>query len=485
VGTLKKSLKSLGEHRLMAAASRRSTPLDSTATAKASTNAHLKASAKMKKMSKRAVRKRKARKSPAGSTGALAEANEYGAMTLPARAIIAGCALISMVPLLVYWRQFSELFYYHDDFALLHELAGSTLLRWIFHPFAGESIVPLFKFLWIAAVWSFGGSYMALIVLQWLTHLAICLAFGWLLIRLRVPAVGAGFAVLTFGLASANIETLAWSMQWTGQLQILFFLLAWHALLTIMERQTGIGWYVWYVFCICASALSSSRGIVCGMILGLYIVLAGEGMRRIRLCAISLAPTALLILATWLVVPPFKETQLGHFTYSLNYFLMNPLYLLLPIRRLPANVSLIVFFGAIKLLVMAWAFYKSRRRLDPLLATLVAFDLATAAALGYARTYTGLSTATSSRYQYISLLVFAPMVGIVVAGWRRELQVIVFVLWIWLLAYRWDHSINYWAAWRGTGIRNALVRNAPAATFDPSKLSTAEARKLIEQFHLH
>lgn len=415
----------------------------------------------------------------------MADAKENGIVTVPAWALIAGSSLICIVPLLVCWRQFSELFYYHDDFNLLQELAGSTLFRWIFHPFAGESIFPLFKFLWISAVWMFSGSYMALIVLQWLTHLAICLVFGWLLIRLRVPGVGAAFAVLTFGLPSSNIETLAWSIQWNAQLNMLFFLLAWHALLTIFERETGIGWYVWYVFSISASALASSRGIVCGMMLALFIVTAGEGRRRIWLCAVSLAPTALLILATWLFVPPFKQTQLGHFTYSLHYFLLNPLSSLVGISKYPWNASPVVLFGSLKLLVIGWAFYKSGRRLYPLFATLIAFDLATAAALGYARTWTGLFTASSSRYQYISLLVFGPMAGIIVAGWRRELQIAVFVLWIWLLAYRWEPAITYWANWRGTAIRNALARNQASLMFDPSKLTIAQARRLVEQFQLH
>lgn len=406
-------------------------------------------------------------------------------MTTSAWVIVAGSAVISILPLFAYWRQFNALFFFHDDFLLLHELAGSTLFRWIMHPFAGESIFPLFKFLWIVVVRSSGGSYMTLVVLQWLTHLAICVVFGWLLIRLRMPAAAAGFAVLTFGLASSNIETLTWSIQWNAQLNMLFFLLAWHALVTIMERKTGVGWHVWYVFCIVAGTLCSSRGVVCGLMLALFLVLSGQGIRRKWLCIASVAPTALLVLATWLFVPPFKETQLGHFTYSLHYFMMNPLYLLLPIRRYPGNMNSIVFFGGIKIVVMAWAFYKSDRRLYPLLVTLVAFDLATAAALGYARTYTGLSTAVSSRYQYISLFVFGPLCGVIMAGWRSELKVVVFVLWIWLLAYRWDYSINHWAVLRGTAIRNALAQNPPNATFDPSKLSTAEGRKLIDQYRLH
>jgi hypothetical protein len=77
------------------------------------------------------------------------------------------------------------------------------------------------------------------------------------------------------------------------------------------------------------------------------------------------------------------------------------------------------------------------------------------------------------------------MAGIVVAGWRRELQIVVLVLWIWLLAYRWEPAITYWATWRGTAIRNALARNQASLTFDPSKLTIAQARKLVEQFQLH
>jgi hypothetical protein len=239
------------------------------------------------------------------------------------------------------------------------------------------------------------------------------------------------------------------------------------------------------VFCLFASALSSSRGIVCGMMLGLFLVLTGEGVRRFRLCAISLAPTALLILATWLFVPPFQETHVGHFTYSLNYLMLNPLFSLIPIGSDPMDVSLIIFFGAVKVIVIAWAFYKSGRALWPLLATLVVFDLATAAALGYARTWTGLATTVSSRYQYISLLTFGPMAGIIIAGWRKELKIVVLVVWIGLLVYRWGPAVDHWAAWRGTDIRNALAHNPPGATFDPSKLSIAEARKLVEQFQLH
>lgn len=399
--------------------------------------------------------------------------------------LMAACAAVSILPLLVFWREFDQLFFFHDDFLLLHELSGLTPFQWIFHPFAGESIFPLFKLLWISAISITGGSYAALIVLQWLTHGAVCFTLGWLLLRLRLPPLAAAFAVLSFGLPSSNIETLAWSIQWGAQLNILFFLLAWHALLTIRERPVGFGWHAWYVTAIVASALCSSRGVVCGMVLALFIVLCGEGRRRVWLCVASVLPTALLTLATWLYVPPFKESHVGHFIYSLNYLVLNPFYALLPVPWHLKSVSPLLVLGLLKLLLIGWAFYKGGRPLRPFLIALVAFDTATAAALGYARTWTGLSTAVSSRYQYMSLLVLAPMLGIVIAGWRKQFKVAGFVLWIWFLTYRWPGNARHWSITRGSQLRYALWVYPPNRQFDPSKLTAGEARDLIEEYHLH
>src|SRR5580693_10563861 len=146
----------------------------------------------------RSIRRQQARENPIASAGTRGEQGS-GMSARATQAIIWGSAFVSVLPLLFYWSHFKELFFFHDDFLLLDELSRTTLIRWIFHPFLNESIFPLFKSLWIAAVWSSGGSYMALIALQWVTHFAICLAFGWLLIRMRLPAVAAGFAILTFG----------------------------------------------------------------------------------------------------------------------------------------------------------------------------------------------------------------------------------------------------------------------------------------------
>jgi len=203
------------------------------------------------------------------------------------------------------------------------------------------------------------------------------------------------------------------------------------------------------------------------------------------LCAASVVPTALLVLVTWLWVPASRPSEVGAFHYALNYLTLNPFFSLIPTGGSSTSVGLVLLFGALKAAVIALAFYLSSRRLHPFLIALVVFDVATAAALGYARAWTGLSTTVSSRYQYIPLLCFGPMLGIVIAGWRKELTVIALVLWIWLLSYRWSGSLEYWNFRRGTRIRYRLVTYPPNALFDPSKLTAERARQLIEEFHLH
>ena len=332
-----------------------------------------------------------------------------------------GAALFSMLPLLVYWRDFQLLFFFHDDWELLDGRATSTLPHWLAQPFLGEGILPLFKLLWIAAVELLNGSYMAMIVLLWLTHLLIALLFGRILHRLSVPAEAIGFGVLLFGLAWTNIETLGWSMQWSPQLAILFMLAAWHLLLGILERNGGARIATaCYALCLLASSLCATRAIVSGVVLAIFILLSGTNRRYLGLCAISLVPSAVLAMAMWLFAPHPHAELLPAVSYALHYLLLNPFYLLISIPRKVVDGRALLIFGTCKVLVIAWAFRRSNRKSYPLLLTLLAFDFATAAGLGYARSYTGLPTTVSSRYQYISLLCFAPMAGWAFASLRRK-----------------------------------------------------------------
>src|SRR5512140_917156 len=135
-------------------------------------------------------------------------------------------ALVSLLPLLIFWRDFQQLFFFHDDWELLNGYSTQTLTQWLAQPFLAEGILPLFKLFWITAVQWLGGGYTAMIVLLWLTHCLISILFGRTLSRLGMPDVAAAFAVLLFALSWTNIETLVWSLQWSAQLGLLFFFLA-------------------------------------------------------------------------------------------------------------------------------------------------------------------------------------------------------------------------------------------------------------------
>ncbi len=338
-------------------------------------------------------------------------------------------ALVSLLPLLIYWRHFQLLFFFHDDWELLNGHATQTLPQWLAEPFLGEGILPLFKLLWIAAVRSFGGSYMAMIVLLWLTHLAIALLFGHILLRSGLPVNGASFAVLMFSLPWTQLETLGWSMLWSAQLGLLFFFAAWNILLGLLENPhtppaaTGV-----YALCILASGLSSSRSIISGIVLAAFVLLHGTSVRHLWLCAISLLPPAILTLSMWLFVP-HHDAQLGPaVSYALYYFLLNPLYSLISFPGRTVDTRALLLLGTVKVLFIAWALFTAKRKSLTLLLTLLAFDLLTAVALGYARSNLGVATTVSSRYQYISLLCFAPAVGLALLSSRRQAQVIVLLI---------------------------------------------------------
>lgn len=399
--------------------------------------------------------------------------------------VIWTAGLASLLPLVVFSHSFQQLYFFHDDWELLDGAARSNLWEWLFQPFLGESIIPVFKLLWLGAVRLFGGGYFAMICLLWATHLANCLLFGWLLARFRVSPAGIGFAVLTFGLAWSNIETLGWSMQWCLLLALLFFLVAWHWLLRIMEGGRGVAGYV---LCLLASALSSSRGIVCGLLLALFVLLSPAARKRKTfLCAVSIAPPVLAALAMYLFVVRHGSGRdlTAALSYGAHYFLLNPLYHLLSIPKKTVGTLALLLYGILKIAVIVWALWKADTRLRLLLLVLVAFDLANAAALGFARFHTGLDTTVSSRYQYLSLFCFGPMAGLLVARPKRLARAAVFLVWIPLLVYPWKRHAPRWAGWRGVQIRERLAEVPDSSHFDPSSVTAGRARELVTLYHLH
>ena len=385
-----------------------------------------------------------------------------------------------MLPLVIWWSEFRRLFFFHD-WTLLQGAASQPLSAWLFQPFLGEGILPLYKLSWIAAVAATRGSYATVIVLLWLTHAATAVLFGDLLRRIGYSSMAIAAAVITFGLPWTNLETLGWAMQWSAVLSILFLLMAWHLLLA---TQWGQRYEVWFVLSVMASTFVSTRGILSGMVLAVFVILQ-RGKYIARLCLLSLLPAAASFAAT------YAGGQHGgaNITRALNYaahdFLLNPFYLLVSYPGRTIGPLALLLFGALKIAVIVFALRIASAPARTLMLTFLAFDLCSAVGLGYARAYTGLATSVSSRYQYASLLCLAPALGLLLGQCKKQIAVVVLAAWIGLIAFPWATHLGRWSSERGTAVRAAIGNGPPDGHFDPSPLTVAEARKLIERYRLH
>jgi len=396
-------------------------------------------------------------------------------------------ALASMLPLIVWWRQFALLFFFHDDWDLLQGASINAFIPWLFQPFVGEQAIPLFKFLWIAAVRLSGGSYLALVVLLWVTHFAILLLFGWLLLRIGLSAPASAIAVVTLGLPWSNMETLGWAMQWSALLPILFLLIAWHILLGILD---GRRWLLSYVLCLLACGLVGTRGIFYGGVLAAFVLVFPKAKQKGWLIGWSLLPSVLLTVATLLIKhsgPLGRSASLSsEVSFAAHDLLLNPLYTLISYPGRHVGFLALLLFGTLKAAVFVVAIMSEKKTLlRAMLLTLLVFDVLNALALGYGRAYTGDSATVSSRYQYISLLCFGPALGWVVSKLRKEVAVVFVLLWLGGLGYPWKTHIGRWAVSRGSDLRIALRTSSPEANFDPTSLTAAQARDLMERYGLH
>ena len=388
--------------------------------------------------------------------------------------------LATLLPLLVFAGEFQKLYWFHDDWDMLDGASRLGLWRWVPEPFLKESVIPVSKLLSIAAVRLFDGSYFAMIALLFATHAANVWLYGELLRRLQVPAIAIAFALGTFGLAWSNIETLLWFIQWTPVLAMTFFLAAW--LWLVAREPRGPAGIAGYTLLLGASALSSSRGIVSGLAAALFTWRSG---RRLSLILAAIVPAAALIVVMKVVMagrpaPLLSEAAL----FAVYHWLLNPLYLLLPIPHKTVNGSALLICGAIKLAVIAGAWLRWRDQ-RALLATLLCFDLLTSASAGYARVGTGLAASVSSRYQYISLFCFGPFAGLVAARQRRALAVVVLIAWFALLAWPWRRHAPQWANERGVEVRRALAVAADNDPLWPTQMTAGRARELIREYNLH
>jgi hypothetical protein len=417
--------------------------------------------------------------------------------------------VIVLFPMIIWYRDFSQLFWFGDDWDLLDQIQHVGFWHWTWQVFA-ENFEPLFKTLWGGCAYLFHGSYFCMIAVMWLTHAINTVLFGRLLRGHDFPWLAVLSAQIIFGLTPANLETLGWSVQWSAVLATTFLLLAleWQGRAQPQVRKFSWSLHVPLVAYCAASALSFSRGVLTGVIASLAVFwpeASGNPRLWLRrslaalLCLLPAVSTALLIA---MYASGNQQHLSGHIlirtsVYGFWFFCLNPLYRLLEMDSW--GLRTVHLLGGLKLALILWglACHGGRRR--KLLALLLAFDLGNCALVGLGRYHTGLGTTISSRYQYGSLLCLAPFIGLwlnhmlskipLYLRFPRFAAIATLVILTVYISHRWPQEIRDFSSTRGTDTRRILTQDAhpppmgavPGIPF----LSTDRAKELIQIYHLH
>ena len=416
--------------------------------------------------------------------------------------------LLALAPLVIWRGEFAKLFWFGDDFLLLDQIERMGFWPWLSQAFT-ESFAPVFKLLWGGAVFSFGGSYFALIALLWLTHACNTLGLGRLLTRAGFSWFTVASVQLVFGLSAANLETLGWSVQWSAVLATTFFLCA---LLWQEKHAAHLGTWRLRVhgpllLFAAASACSFSRGVLTGAVLALAILLpvanaAASPLRsRLKLAALMLLPSAAVTLVILLFARGNQQHPGGHILemarYAAGYFLLNPGYLLL--RLTTWEPAPLLGLATAKLALIYWGLCHATGRQRGGLLLLLAYDLGNAALLGLGRYHTGFETTITSRYNYSSLLATLPYAALWLEHWltrlitasgvRRAAAAAALAGMIWFGLQDWPRELASFTGWRGTDLRRLMADQSAAragATVPAlDYLRTDRAMELIHRYNLH
>ncbi|MBM3853655.1 MAG: hypothetical protein FJ399_10930, partial [Verrucomicrobia bacterium] len=332
---------------------------------------------------------------------------------------------LALAPALWCARALADLWWFGDDWDLLDQIHRLGFWRWTLLPFA-ENFVPLFKLLWGGLVVAGGGSYTPLIAALWLTHALNTALFFRLLRAAGFGLTANGFATALFAVAAVNIETLAWSVQWSAILAITFFLLAAHRLVRSSTDRASFGWALAASLAVlsAASALSFSRGVLTGAALAVACLLplfqpAAAWRNRWRLALACLLP-AVAVAVTILMLSPGNARSLGESWYAavqfgFCYWAATPLHRLLDSATW--HWPIVIALAGVKAALVVLVFRRATPSQRLLLALLLIYDLGNAALLGIGRHHTGLRAANSERYYYVALLCTLPFLGLAFSSW--------------------------------------------------------------------
>jgi hypothetical protein len=404
-----------------------------------------------------------------------------------------GCA--ALAPFIVYHALFRQLFWFGDEFDLIDQIDRLGFWRWVWTAFA-ENFVPLFKVLWGGAALGFGGSYAAMIAIVWLTHGLNVALLARVMRTCGLSWTAVFLAQIVFGLAPANCETLAWSVQWSAMLSVAFMLLGLDSIFRSPSVGMPFGWAV-------ASALCFSRGALTGPLIACASFLKATGERlsaRIAKAAVFMIP-AICVAGLIVLLANGNQHSVGaHLRpaalYALWYLCLNPAHSVLSIESWGWRTTVVL--GLLKLVLFGWALLRSRGRIRELFVVLILFDLGNAALLGIGRYHTGITTTVSSRYQYASLIAAMPMAGFWLENlWgrlggpallRRIVMASCLAALAGMLCSGWQSALDPFAEWRGARSRQILFEDTNPGPQDVPGipgLPMDRAKELIAKYHLH
>ena len=410
--------------------------------------------------------------------------------------LLAG-ALVALVPYFLNRDLFARLFWFGDELDLIDQFDRIGFWHWVWLVFA-ENFVPLFKVLWGGAVFAFGGSYGAMILLVWLTHALNVALLGRVMRACGLSWTAVFTAQVLFGLTPGNYETLGWSVQGSAVLAVTFLLLGLDALLRSRSGREQVAWAA-------SSALSFSRGVLTGPVIALGVLMGADGGKeqgksRWRRAAWLLVPAVGVASLITLLASGNHQHLKGHeaqaAVFGLWYYCANPAHYLLSVE--PYGWHTVVLLGSLKVALVVWALARSEGRTRALFLMLVAFEVGNSGLLGVGRYHTGLGATLSPRYLYASLIGIAPILGFAAsrlrdalpgpAGLRLALAALALAAVAGVMVRDWAPQIEPFTAWRGTESRRILFEDpAPAPDAVPGipGLPMSRAKALIRKYHLH
>lgn len=422
--------------------------------------------------------------------------------TVDRRHALAG-AVVTLLPFLIFYRDFAQLFWFGDEWDLLDQIDQMGFRLWTTRVFA-ENYVPLFKLLWGGVVFLFGGSYMALLTLLWLTHALNTVLLGRLLRHARFGWTATLFSQAAFALVPQNLETLGWGVQWSAVLAVTFMLGGLDVLFRRPDATTGRDLHVDPAFWLtAASALSFSRGVLTGGVLWLASVSSAlnrpwitRGLAGLRYLLPGFAVAVVIMLySSGNHRHMGADTLTAGLNYALWYFSLNPFHALFSVDSWgPVTTTLL---AVLKVALLLWGLICHTGATRRLLFLLLVFDLGNALLLGVGRYHTGLETTVSSRYQYSALLATLPFAGLWFESLLHRLPnsfrwpgtILTLALLIIFFCRQWPEEVSVFSEYRGVQARRIVFeeKNPPAQGAIPGipSFTTARARELAKKYRLH